>query len=59
LTQIVLAQEDAELAQRMTNIYFALFKELISKNEVEAKLLDLILSGVHRAFPYAKFEDSL
>ncbi|XP_059475304.1 CCAAT/enhancer-binding protein zeta [Neocloeon triangulifer] len=54
LVQFHLSHEDKKLATAMINLYFCLFKVCINKGELESKLLQILLNGVKRAFPYAK-----
>lgn len=57
LSQIMLSKEDNEIANRLIDLYFNVFKTLNSKKEVHSKILDLILTGIHRAFPFSEFDE--
>ncbi|XP_065340687.1 CCAAT/enhancer-binding protein zeta [Cloeon dipterum] len=61
LIQFHLSLEDKNLASSMINLYFCLFKACIKKGELDSKMMQNLLSGVKRAFPYAKdsFSDTL
>ncbi|KAJ8356113.1 hypothetical protein SKAU_G00189070 [Synaphobranchus kaupii] len=57
LNQVVLSHEEAELAGKLIAIYFSFFRACIKKKDVESKMLSALLSGVNRAYPYAKTGD--
>ncbi|XP_022800825.1 CCAAT/enhancer-binding protein zeta-like isoform X2 [Stylophora pistillata] len=57
LNQLILTKQDSELATRLISIYFSFFRAFLTKGELEAKMLSALLTGVNRAFPYAKEED--
>nr|XP_058965754.1 CCAAT/enhancer-binding protein zeta-like [Pocillopora verrucosa] len=57
LNQLILTKQDGELATRLISIYFSFFRAFLTKGELEAKMLSALLTGVNRAFPYAKEED--
>ncbi|KAK2168406.1 hypothetical protein LSH36_17g12003 [Paralvinella palmiformis] len=54
LNQILLNNDEDELALRLINIYFSFFKAFIKQGEVDSKMLGALLTGVNRAYPYAK-----
>lgn len=54
LNQILLNNDEDELALRLINIYFSFFKAFIKKGEVDSKMLAALLTGVNRSYPYAK-----
>ncbi|KAJ8309042.1 hypothetical protein KUTeg_013916 [Tegillarca granosa] len=56
LNQLLLSQEEKKLASRLINIYFSYFKAFVKKGEVESKMMSALLSGVNRAYPYAKVD---
>ncbi|XP_067681734.1 CCAAT/enhancer-binding protein zeta-like [Haliotis asinina] len=58
LNQIVLDAEDEELASQLIKIYFSFFRAFVQKGEIDSKMMSALLTGVHRAFPYAKGEKS-
>ncbi|XP_020619929.1 CCAAT/enhancer-binding protein zeta-like [Orbicella faveolata] len=57
LNQLILTKQDSELATRLISIYFSFFGAFLKKGDMEAKMLSALLTGVNRAFPYAKEED--
>jgi len=57
LNQMILKRGEFELPNKLINIYFALFKKLHSAGEIEGKILNSLLTGVNRAFPYASLSD--
>jgi ribosome biogenesis protein MAK21 len=55
LNQIILTRQNIELSQKLIQIYFQMFKVLIGqKHDVESKMLSALLTGVNRAFPFAR-----
>ncbi|EDO31525.1 predicted protein, partial [Nematostella vectensis] len=59
LNQMVLGQQDTELAIKLITIYFSFFKSFVAKGEVETKMLCALLTGINRAFPYVKGNDEM
>ncbi|KAJ7365571.1 hypothetical protein OS493_005686 [Desmophyllum pertusum] len=57
LNQLILTKQDNELATRLISIYFSFFGAFLKKGDMEAKMLSALLTGVNRAFPFAKEED--
>ncbi|XP_068730456.1 CCAAT/enhancer-binding protein zeta-like [Montipora capricornis] len=57
LNQLILGKRDQDLATRLISIYFSFFRAFLKKGDMEAKLLSALLTGVNRAFPYAKEDD--
>ncbi|CAB1340408.1 unnamed protein product [Coregonus sp. 'balchen'] len=57
LNQVLLSHDEAELASKLISIYFSFFRACIKKKDVESKMLSALLSGVNRAYPYAKAGD--
>ncbi|XP_067273512.1 CCAAT/enhancer-binding protein zeta [Pseudorasbora parva] len=57
LNQVILSHEEADLAARLITIYFTFFNACVKKKDIESKMLSALLSGVNRAYPYAKIED--
>ncbi|KAJ8008883.1 hypothetical protein DPEC_G00083060 [Dallia pectoralis] len=57
LNQVLLSHDEAELAGKLISIYFSFFRACIKKKDVESKMLSGLLSGVNRAYPYAKAGD--
>ncbi|KAI0233815.1 CCAAT/enhancer-binding protein zeta [Lamellibrachia satsuma] len=56
LNQLQLSHQMADLAARLITIYFSFFKVFVKKGEVDSKMLSALLSGVNRAYPFAKAE---
>jgi len=54
LNQLMLSEDEKQLALRLITIYFSFFKVFVKKGEVESKILSALLTGVNRAYPYAK-----
>jgi ribosome biogenesis protein MAK21 len=48
---------DETLAMKLINIYFTLFELFVKEGEVESKMLEGLLTGINRAFPYAPFSE--
>jgi len=57
LNQLILTKQESELATRLISIYFSFFGAFLKKGDMEAKMLSALLTGVNRAFHYAKEED--
>ncbi|KAM4633863.1 CCAAT/enhancer-binding protein zeta [Polymixia lowei] len=57
LSQVLLSHEEADLASKLIGIYFSFFRACIKKTDIESKMLSALLSGVNRAYPYAKSGD--
>ncbi|XP_077990982.1 CCAAT/enhancer-binding protein zeta-like [Glandiceps talaboti] len=57
LNQFVLSHEEPELATKLITIYFSFFRTFVKKKEVDGKMLSALLTGVNRAYPYAKVND--
>uniref|UniRef100_A0A674C2H3 CCAAT-binding factor domain-containing protein n=1 Tax=Salmo trutta TaxID=8032 RepID=A0A674C2H3_SALTR len=55
LNQVLLSHD--ELASKLISICFSFFRACIKKKDVESKMLSALLSGVNRAYPYAKAGD--
>lgn len=58
LSQIILSRSDSELAGKLLEIYFSLFNIFVSKGEVESRVMDGILTGISRAFPFCRNKSS-
>jgi len=54
MNQIVLTRKDNEVANRLLVVYFSFFKKYIKNKEVDNRMLGAILTGVNRAYKYAK-----
>lgn len=57
LNQVILSHEEEDLAAKLITIYFTFFQTCVNKDEVESKMLSALLTGVNRAYPYAKIGD--
>ncbi|XP_046401294.1 CCAAT/enhancer-binding protein zeta [Ischnura elegans] len=56
LNQYYLSPEDQELAQSLIKLYFSFFKACVKKGELESKMMCSLLTGVRRAYPFAKLK---
>lgn len=56
LSQFYLSHDYQEVARRLIEIYFAFFKACIKKGEIDSKMMSALLTGVYRAYPYAKLK---
>lgn len=59
LNQLELSQKESELAGKLIDVYFRFFEEYVKKNEIHAKHLSALLTGVNRAYPFAKTSDAV
>lgn len=59
LFQIILSSDDYNLANRLIMIYFGQFKFSVKKGEVNTKMMSALLTGVARAYPYAKLKENV
>lgn len=59
LSQVLLEEDELDLANKLIQIYFGFFKASVKKGEIDTKLMSALLTGVNRAFPYAKLESKL
>ncbi|ESP02919.1 hypothetical protein LOTGIDRAFT_206059 [Lottia gigantea] len=57
LSQIVLYIDDKELAKKLIDLYFSFFTMYVKKGEVDNKMMSVLLTGVNRAYPYAKVDE--
>ncbi|XP_006812391.1 CCAAT/enhancer-binding protein zeta-like [Saccoglossus kowalevskii] len=57
LNQFVLSHDEPELAAKLISIYFAFFNAFVKKKEIDGKMLSALLTGVNRAYPFAKVDD--
>ncbi|XP_043076110.1 CCAAT/enhancer-binding protein zeta [Puntigrus tetrazona] len=57
LNQVILSHDEADLATKLINIYITFFNACIKKKDIESKMLSALLTGVNRAYPYAKAGD--
>lgn len=54
LSQILFSKGDAQIAANVIRLYFSFFKACVKLGDVDSKMLGLLLSGVNRAYPYAR-----
>ena len=54
MNQLVLKRQDSEVANRLLLIYFSFFKKFIKNKEIDSRMLNALLTGVNRAYKYAK-----
>ncbi|XP_076990111.1 CCAAT/enhancer-binding protein zeta [Tamandua tetradactyla] len=57
LNQMVLSNEESDLASKLITLYFCFFRTCIKKKDIESKMLSALLTGVNRAYPYAQTGD--
>ncbi|KAK3092452.1 hypothetical protein FSP39_002965 [Pinctada imbricata] len=56
LNQLVLSHEEKSLAAKLISVYFSFFSTFVKKKEVDTKMMSALLTGVNRAYPYAKVD---
>ncbi|CAN7995585.1 unnamed protein product [Ixodes hexagonus] len=54
LSQLLLSDDEAPLARKLVSLYFDFFKRCVQKAQADPRTLRVLLTGVNRAFPYAK-----
>ena len=54
MNQFVLKKQDIDVANRLLLIYFSFFKKFIKNKEIDSRMLSALLTGVNRAYKYAK-----
>lgn len=59
LSQIPLRKGDNELALNLVECYVGLFESVIKQQELQSKLLSVLLIGINRAFPFLRNKMSL
>lgn len=47
------SQNGKHIAKNVVRVYFRFFDSLIEKDQTDTKVLDSLLTGIHRAFPFA------
>ncbi|KAF4099089.1 hypothetical protein G5714_019215 [Onychostoma macrolepis] len=57
LNQVILSHDEADLAAKLITIYITFFNACVKKRDIESKMLSALLTGVNRAYPYAKIGD--
>ncbi|CAL1289576.1 unnamed protein product [Larinioides sclopetarius] len=59
LNQVILSHDEFTLANHLIMIYFGQFKLFVKTGEVNTKMMSALLTGVARAYPYAKLKDNV
>lgn len=54
LSRIKFKKDDTEIAIKLLQIYFTLFKVLVRAEEQNNRMLAIVMIGANRAIPYAK-----
>ena len=54
LSQILLDEDEFNLANKLIKIYFGFFKACVKKGDIDSKLMTALLTGVNRAYPYSR-----
>uniref|UniRef100_A0A224Z074 Ribosome biogenesis protein MAK21 n=1 Tax=Rhipicephalus zambeziensis TaxID=60191 RepID=A0A224Z074_9ACAR len=59
LSQLLLSDNDVSLARSLVSFYFTFFKKCVQRSKVaDARTMKVLLTGVNRAFPYARASDA-
>ncbi|XP_061172895.1 CCAAT/enhancer-binding protein zeta-like [Saccostrea echinata] len=56
INRLLLSHEEKDLAVKLIRLYFSFFKSFVNRGEIDSKMMSALLSGVNRAYPYAKME---
>ncbi|KZC14631.1 CCAAT/enhancer-binding protein zeta [Dufourea novaeangliae] len=59
LTQFILDKDDTQIATTLIEVYFAFFKACLKKGEPDSRMMAAILTGVNRAYPFAKIDSNI
>lgn len=59
LTQFLLSKDDERIASTLIEVYFAFFKACLKKGEPDSRMMAAILTGVNRAYPFAKMDSNI
>ncbi|CAK9831354.1 CCAAT/enhancer-binding protein zeta [Anthophora retusa] len=59
LTQFLLNKDDEKIASTLIEVYFAFFKACLKKGEPDSRMMAALLTGVNRAYPFAKTDSSI
>lgn len=59
LSQFLLRKDDEEIASTLIEVYFAFFKACLKKGEPDSRMMAAILTGVNRAYPFAKLNSNI
>ena len=58
LSQIMLSRHDAELPQKLLEVYFACFSKAAQTQNLDNRLVNSLLTGIRRAFPFSQHKSS-
>ncbi|XP_077493721.1 CCAAT/enhancer-binding protein zeta-like [Amblyomma americanum] len=59
LSQLLLSDDEVSLARSLVSFYFTFFKKCVQRSKVaDARTMKVLLTGVNRAFPYARTADA-
>ena len=58
LSQIMLSRHDADLPQKLLEIYFACFSKAAQTENLDNRLVNSLLTGIRRAFPFSQHKTS-
>ena len=56
LSQIMLSRADHDLPQKLLEIYFSLFSKAAADANLDNRLVNSLLTGIRRAFPFSRHE---
>ena len=59
LSRIKLIRGYSDMANELIKIYLELYSTLMKDNQVDSKMMSAILTGIHRAYPYAKLDNDV
>ncbi|XP_078314561.1 CCAAT/enhancer-binding protein zeta-like isoform X2 [Crassostrea virginica] len=56
INRLMLSHEEKDLAVKLIRLYFSFFKSFVNRGEIDSRMMSALLTGVNRAYPYAKME---
>eukprot|EP00105_Crassostrea_gigas_P005739 XP_011419440.1 PREDICTED: CCAAT/enhancer-binding protein zeta [Crassostrea gigas] len=56
VNRLLLSHEERDLAVKLIRLYFSFFKSFVNRGEIDSRMMSALLTGVNRAYPYAKME---
>lgn len=59
LSRIKLVKGKHEMANSLINIYLDLYATMTKERKIESKMMNTILVGIHRAYPYSKLSNDV
>lgn len=59
LSRIKLVKSRHEMANNLMNIYLDLYTTLTKDKKIESRMMNTILVGIHRAYPYSKLSNDV